>query len=197
MGGDEWNRSRSHTLVAALAVAFVGLGGGGLLLTGCGNSQSGPVASDPATSFATSTSVDVDVAVSAPLPSVTTAHAVDAGPSPVITAFATGENNDSLIEGPLLNRHGCIYIEVDALGIGVAIFNHGTGWDPATESIAVSDGTFVAMGDRISVGGGSAPIAELASFAMTAEDAVEVQRCADAEGTSLAILVGNLTAAAA
>lgn len=73
------------------------------------------------------------------------------GTGPVVAHPAEGDGagNDALIEGPLTMSSGCLLV-----GEFPVVWPHGTTWDAVAQAVHLPDGQAVALGDRVSGGGG-------------------------------------------
>lgn len=73
------------------------------------------------------------------------------GTGPVVAhpSEGDGSGNGALIEGPLTMSSGCLLV-----GESPVIWPHGTTWDAEGQAVRLSDGQVVALGDRVSGGGG-------------------------------------------
>ena len=76
---------------------------------------------------------------------------------PVVAHYSGGgDGNAALIEGPLTMSEGCLMV-----GEYPVVWPHGTTWDPDQRAVLLSDGRVIALGDRVSGGGGYPHLAEL------------------------------------
>ena len=72
-----------------------------------------------------------------------------------------GSGTDALIEGPLTLSGGCLLV-----GEFPVVWPYGTTWDAQAQAVRLSDGQLVALGDRVSGGGGYPYLSDLgAEFA--------------------------------
>lgn len=67
-----------------------------------------------------------------------------------------GSGTDALIEGPLTLSGGCLLV-----GDFPVIWPYGTTWDAQAQAVRLSDGQVVALGDRVSGGGGYPYLSDL------------------------------------
>ena len=79
------------------------------------------------------------------------------GNGPVV-AHTTGGNDGAaaIIEGSLTLSKGCLMV-----GDFPAVWPHGTTWDSESRTVHLPDGQVVALGDRVSGGGGYPNLSEL------------------------------------
>ena len=85
------------------------------------------------------------------------------GTGPVVAhpVKGDGSGNDALIEGPLTMSGGCLLVSDFPV-----VWPHGTTWDADAQAVQLSDGQVVALGDRVSGGGGYPYLTDLgAEFA--------------------------------
>ncbi len=90
------------------------------------------------------------------------------GNSPVVAHLAKGDGSvsDALIGGALTMSGGCLLVG----GVPV-VWPYGTTWDAETEAVRLSEDQIVALGDRVSGGGGYPYLSDLgAEFAEPLED---------------------------
>jgi hypothetical protein len=82
------------------------------------------------------------------------------GTGPVVAhpAEGDGSGNAALIEGPLTMSSGCLLV-----GGFPVVWPHGTTWDAEAQAVRLSDGQVVALGDRVSGGGGYPYLSDLGS----------------------------------
>lgn len=138
-----------------------------VLLASCdGDSRAVGDSSVPTTSNTGAATVIDD---SAPVVSLITSPPSDAGLAALIT-------------GPLTLVDGCFYVDATEGGSGVAVFEQGTTFDPATRSIVNPDGSAVPVGSAIEASGGGIPI-DVSSDPAVAE-------CAERAGTDLFVVLG-------
>lgn len=80
------------------------------------------------------------------------------GTDPVVAHPAEGDGpgNDALIEGPLTMSRGCLLV-----GEFPVVWPHGTTWDAGANAVRLPDGQVVALGDRVSGGGGYPYVSDL------------------------------------
>lgn len=73
------------------------------------------------------------------------------GNGPVVAHPAEGDGSgaSALIEGPLTMSSGCLLVSEFPV-----VWPYGTTWDSETQAVRLSDGQVVALGDRVSGGGG-------------------------------------------
>ena len=69
-----------------------------------------------------------------------------------------GSGTDALIEGPLTLSGGCLLV-----GEFPVVWPYGTTWDAQAQAVRLSDGQVVALGDRVSGGGGYPSLSALAA----------------------------------
>lgn len=67
-----------------------------------------------------------------------------------------GSGTDALIEGPLTLSGGCLLV-----GDFPVVWPYGTTWDAQAQAVRLSDGQVVALGDRVSGGGGYPYLSDL------------------------------------
>ena len=67
-----------------------------------------------------------------------------------------GSGTDALIEGPLTLSGGCLLV-----GEFPVVWPYGTTWDSQAQAVRLSDGQVVALGDRVSGGGGYPYLSDL------------------------------------
>ncbi|MGB7979798.1 MAG: hypothetical protein WCF36_03270 [Candidatus Nanopelagicales bacterium] len=67
-----------------------------------------------------------------------------------------GSGNDALLEGPLTLSGGCLLV-----GEFPVVWPYGTTWDSQAQAVRLSDGQVVALGDRVSGGGGYPYLSDL------------------------------------
>lgn len=67
-----------------------------------------------------------------------------------------GSGTDALIEGPLTLSGGCLLV-----GEFPVVWPYGTTWDAQAQAVRLSDGQVVALGDRVSGGGGYPNLSDL------------------------------------
>jgi hypothetical protein len=67
-----------------------------------------------------------------------------------------GSGADALIEGPLMLSGGCLLV-----GDFPVVWPYGTTWDAQAQAVRLSDGQLVALGDRVSGGGGYPYLSDL------------------------------------
>ena len=85
------------------------------------------------------------------------------GSGPVVAHPDGGDGSgaDALIEGPLALSGGCLLV-----GEFPVVWPYGTTWDAQAQAVRLSDGQLVALGDRVSGGGGYPYLSDLgAEFA--------------------------------
>lgn len=80
------------------------------------------------------------------------------GPVVAHAAKGDGSGDAALIEGVLTVSSGCLLVN----GFPV-VWPYGTTWDPGAQSVRLSDGQVVALGDRVSGGGGYPSLSALAA----------------------------------
>ena len=80
------------------------------------------------------------------------------GNGPVVAHPTEGNGSgfEALIEGTLTMSSGCLLV-----GEFLVVWPYGTTWDAETEAVRLSDGQSVALGDRVSDGGGYSNLADL------------------------------------
>jgi hypothetical protein len=80
------------------------------------------------------------------------------GSGPVVAHPDRGDasGTDALIEGPLALSGGCLLV-----GDFPVIWPYGTTWDAQAQAVRLSDGQVVALGDRVSGGGGYPYLSDL------------------------------------
>lgn len=80
------------------------------------------------------------------------------GTNPVVAHPAAGDGSglDALIEGPLTMSGGCLLV-----GEFPVVWPHGTTWDADAQAVQLSDGQVIALGDRVSGGGGYRHLSDL------------------------------------
>ena len=67
-----------------------------------------------------------------------------------------GSGTDALIEGPVTLSGGCLLV-----GDFPVVWPYGTTWDAQAQAVLLSDGQVVALGDRVSGGGGYPYLSDL------------------------------------
>lgn len=82
------------------------------------------------------------------------------GTGPVVAHPAAGDGSGhaALIEGPLTMSGGCLLV-----GEFPVVWPYGTTWDEDAQAVRLSDGRVVALGDRVSGGGGYPYLSDLRS----------------------------------
>ena len=78
------------------------------------------------------------------------------GPVVAHRAAGDGSGDDALIEGVLTVSDGCLLV-----GAFPVVWPYGTTWDPQAQAVRLSDGHVVALGDRVSGGGGYPSLSNL------------------------------------
>lgn len=71
------------------------------------------------------------------------------GPVVAHPSEGDGSGSEALTEGPLTMSGGCLLV-----GEFPVVWPYGTTWDAEAETVRLSDGRAVALGDRVSGGGG-------------------------------------------
>lgn len=80
------------------------------------------------------------------------------GNGPVVAHPTEGDGSGAaaLIEGPLAMSSGCLLV-----GEFPVVWPYGTTWDAKAQAVRLSDGQVVALGDRVSGGGGYLHLSDL------------------------------------
>jgi hypothetical protein len=151
--------------VAVIAAVLLASCDGG---SGASGGSTGPLASDAVTTTV--------AGAGAPAVSLITSPPSDAGLAALIT-------------GPLTLDDGCFYVDSTEGGFGVAVFDQGTTFDPASGSIVNPDGSAVPVGSTIEASGGGIPLDVSNDPAIAA--------CAERAGADLFFVLDAPTAVAA
>lgn len=94
----------------------------------------------------------------------------------------------ALITGPLTLEDGCFFVDATEGGRGVAVFEHGTTFDPVSASVVSPDGTGVPLGSTIEASGGGNEVA--------ASSDADLAACAERAGLDRYVLVAGMTVVA-
>ena len=113
--------------------------------------------------------------------------------TPVITWPQSNSVEGALIQGPLTERDGCLFIDSSEGGFGVAVLTYGTTWDADTSSVIDPSGTSLTIGSVVTASGGGHQITQLGDWLPPATVAA-IERCGEVAGTDRAVVVGQLSA---
>lgn len=91
------------------------------------------------------------------------------------------------VDGQLGGSVPCFTLDGD-----VAIFPAGTAWNPKREGIVLDDGRFVAIGGRISGGGGYYPRRAITGTELDSETTEAAATCADQLGVNEVVLITSV-----
>ena len=112
--------------------------------------------------------------------------------SPVVTVVRSETAAEGIVGGPLSLSQGCLYVDDVGAGNGVAVFWHGTLWEPDRAAVVNADGTSVTVGEAVVAVGGGYQIEELAPM-LSGDGFRAVQQCGEAADTTAAYLIGLLS----
>lgn len=114
------------------------------------------------------------------------------GGSPVVTTGQLDGGEDALIVGEVRLDQGCLVVTDGGASYPI-VWQPGTTWDPSAEAVVLPEGVRVAMGQRISAGGGYHGVDQLSAFGVAPAGIETIGGCADRVGVEIAVVQGDVT----